>query len=113
MAFGLRCGGSDMNKADVTPIAKRLILREFNRQKTALDVGGFRHCGRRHTLVNALRPISWSRKAMKLNRQWAASDQKNCGMFAGSFRSGDDRLMTGAINLEGLVKRDRGLGEEG
>jgi hypothetical protein len=26
MAFCLRCGGSDMNKADVTPIAKSLIL---------------------------------------------------------------------------------------
>jgi hypothetical protein len=29
MAFCLRCGGSDMNKADVTPIAKSLILMRF------------------------------------------------------------------------------------
>jgi hypothetical protein len=70
MTFGLRGGGSDMNKADVTPIAKSLTFRALNKPKTALDVGGFRQCGRRHTLVNALRAIS-----LGLNLQ-AATDWK-------------------------------------
>jgi hypothetical protein len=34
-------------------------------------------------------------------------------MFAGRFRSGDDCLVIGAANLDGLVERDRGLAEEG